>query len=78
MRVLPERARAEPGVGRSRTPGHVVSDISNPFFPEPVKSIETAAFEHGYDVVLSNTNYEPGRTPQYVRRFVERKAPASS
>jgi DNA-binding LacI/PurR family transcriptional regulator len=61
--------------GRSRTLGLVVSDISNPFFPELVKSIETAAFEHGYDVVLSNTNYEPERTSQYVRRFIERKAP---
>ncbi|HZI17289.1 MAG TPA: LacI family DNA-binding transcriptional regulator [Pyrinomonadaceae bacterium] len=60
--------------GRSRTLGLVVSDISNPFFPELVKAIETAAFEHGYDIVLSNTNYDPARTSQYVRRFIERKA----
>jgi DNA-binding LacI/PurR family transcriptional regulator len=60
--------------GRSRTLGLVVSDISNPFFPELVKAIETAGFEHGYDIVLSNTNYDPARTSQYVRRFIERKA----
>src|SRR5215213_3596466 len=59
--------------GRSQTLGLVVSDISNPFFPELVKSIEAAAFERGYDLVLSNTNYDPGRTSHYVRRFIERK-----
>ena len=59
--------------GRSRILGLVVSDISNPFFPELVKAIETAAFERGYDVVLSNTNYDPERTSRYVRRLIERK-----
>ena len=58
--------------GRSRTFGLVVSDISNPFFPEMVKSIEEAAYEGGYDVVLSNTNYDAARTSHYVRRFIER------
>lgn len=59
--------------GRSRTLGLLISDISNPFFPELVKSIETAAFERGYDVVLSNTNYDAERTSNYVRRIIERK-----
>ena len=59
--------------GRSHTLGLVISDIANPFFPELVKSIEDAAFEHGYDVVLSNTNYDPERTSRYVRRLIERK-----
>jgi DNA-binding LacI/PurR family transcriptional regulator len=59
--------------GRSHVIGLVVSDISNPFFPELVKSIETAAFERGYDVMLSNTNYDPERTSHYIRRFIERK-----
>ena len=59
--------------GRTHILGLVVSDISNPFFPELVKSIEAAAFERGYDVMLSNTNYDPERTSNYVRRFIERK-----
>ncbi|HEX8500004.1 MAG TPA: LacI family DNA-binding transcriptional regulator [Pyrinomonadaceae bacterium] len=59
--------------GRSQTLGLVVSDISNPFFPELVKSIEAAAFERGFDVILSNTDYDPDRTSHYVRRFIERK-----
>jgi LacI family transcriptional regulator len=59
--------------GRSQILGLLISDIANPFFPELVKSIEAAAYEHGYDVVLSNTNYDPARTSHYVRRLIERK-----
>lgn len=59
--------------GRSKIIGLVISDIANPFFPELVKSIEETAFERGYDVVLSNTNYDTERTSHYVRRFIERK-----
>jgi DNA-binding LacI/PurR family transcriptional regulator len=59
--------------GRSQMLGLLISDITNPFFPELVKSIEAAAYEHGYDVVLSNTNYESERTSHYVRRLIERK-----
>jgi LacI family transcriptional regulator len=59
--------------GNSRILGLVISDIANPFFPELVKSIETAAFERGYEVMLTNTNYDPERASHYVRRFIERK-----
>jgi LacI family transcriptional regulator len=59
--------------GRSHILGLLISDIANPFFPELVKSIESAAFERGYDVVLSNTNYDSERTSHYVKRLIERK-----
>src|SRR6266850_8115869 len=45
--------------GRSNMIGLLVSDISNPFFPELVKSIESAAFEHGFNILLFNTDYDP-------------------
>src|SRR5919205_4160267 len=51
--------------GRSNTLGLIISDISNPFLPELVKSIERAAFERGHDLILSNTNYEAARTSSY-------------
>ncbi len=59
--------------GRSQMLGVLVSDISNPFFPELVKSIEEAAFERGYDLLLLNTNYDAERTSDYVRRIIQRK-----
>ncbi len=57
--------------GRSNIIGLLVSDISNPFFPELVKSIEDAAFESGYNVILVNTNYDAKRAADYVRRLIE-------
>lgn len=59
--------------GRSNMLGLLISDISNPFFPEVVKAIESAAFERGYNVILLNTNYDPGRAADYVRRLGELK-----
>jgi LacI family transcriptional regulator len=50
-----------------------VSDISNPFFPELVKSIEVAASERGYDIILASSNYDASRTSDYVRRMVGRR-----
>lgn len=59
--------------GKSKIIGLVISDIANPFFPELVKAIEEAAYKRGFDVILSNTNYDTERTSHYVRRFIERK-----
>ncbi len=59
--------------GRSNIIGLLVSDISNPFFPELVKSVEGAAFERGYNVILVNTNYDAKRAADYVRRLIELK-----
>jgi len=56
-----------------RTLGIIVSDIENPFFPEIVKSFETRARQLGYDIILSDTNYDPRRTRQAADRMMEHK-----
>lgn len=62
--------------GRSRIVGLIVSDITNPFFPELVKGFEDAATESGYEVLLSNTQYDSARMATGVRRMLERKVDA--
>lgn len=57
--------------GQSRTLGLIISDITNPFFPDLVKSIQERALELGYDVIVLNTNYEPERDAPYVQRLLE-------
>src|SRR5204862_8074789 len=57
----------------SRTLGIIVSDIENPFFPEVVKSFEVRARQLGYDVILSDTNYDPRRTREAAERMMEHK-----
>jgi len=59
--------------GRSHMLGLVVSDLTNPFFPELVKGFEDVALQNGYDLLVASTNYDPARTALCVRRMIERK-----
>lgn len=61
------------GSGRSRLYGLIISDITNPFFPELVRSFEDAAVEQGQEIVIANTGYNPKRTEICVQRMLERK-----
>lgn len=60
-------------LGRSKMIGLLVSDISNPFFPEIIKSIEAAVFASGYHLILLNTNYEVELAVEYVQRLIQMK-----
>lgn len=59
--------------GRSRLLGVIVSDISNPFFPELLKSFELAASGKLYDLIVTSTDYETARMSACLRRMLERK-----
>jgi DNA-binding LacI/PurR family transcriptional regulator len=59
--------------GRSRILGLIVSDITNPFFPELVKGFEDVAIHNGYEILVSSTNYDSARMALCVRRMLERK-----
>jgi len=56
--------------GRSRLLGLIVSEIT---FPEVIQGFEDVAVEHGYDVLITSTNHDPGRMPLCVRRMLERR-----
>ncbi len=59
--------------GKSNILGLIVSDITNPFFPELVKGFEDVVVQHGYEVLVSSTNYDPERMALSVRRMLERQ-----
>ena len=59
--------------GRSRLLGLIVSDITNPFFPELVHSFEALATQQRYDLILTSTGYQTARMVDCVRRMLERK-----
>jgi LacI family transcriptional regulator len=59
--------------GRSRIFGLVVSEITNPFFPEIVQVFEDIAVEHGYEILLVSTVHDPKRMDLSVRRMIERR-----
>jgi LacI family transcriptional regulator len=60
--------------GRSRLLGLIVSEITNPFFPELIQGFEDIAVENGYEVLVSSTNYDPDRMSVCIRRMIERQA----
>lgn len=52
--------------GQSNTIGLILPDSANPYFAEIGQSIELAAFENGYSVILCNTEGDVGREDLYV------------
>ena len=59
--------------GRSRIFGLVVSEITNPFFPEIVQAFEDIAVQHNYEILLTSTVHNPKRMEIAVRRMIERR-----
>ncbi|WP_263368481.1 LacI family DNA-binding transcriptional regulator [Edaphobacter bradus] len=59
--------------GRSRILGLIISEITNPFFPELIQQFEDIAVENGYEVLIGSTNYDPERMTRVIRRMLERK-----
>jgi len=59
--------------GKSRIFGLIVSEITNPFFPEIVQTFEDLAVQHNYEILLTSTVHDPKRTELSVRRMIERR-----
>jgi DNA-binding LacI/PurR family transcriptional regulator len=59
--------------GRSRIFGLIVSEITNPFFPEIVQVFEDLAVQHNYEILLTSTVHDPKRMELAVRRMIERR-----
>ncbi len=59
--------------GRSRIFGLIVTEITNPFFPEVVQVFEDIAVQHNYEILLTSTAHDPKRVEMAVRRMLERR-----
>lgn len=59
--------------GRSRIFGLIVSEITNPFFPEIVQTFENLAVENNYEILVTSTVHDPKRMESSVRRMIERR-----
>ncbi len=69
----PNSAARSLGSGRSRVFGLIVSEITNPFFPEIVQTFENLAVQHNYEILLTSTVYDAKRMELAVRRMLERR-----
>jgi len=59
--------------GKSMLLGLIVSEITNPFFPELIHEFEQVAIARGYEILIGSTNYEPKTMERCARRMLERK-----
>jgi LacI family transcriptional regulator len=59
--------------GKSHLFGLIISDITNPFFPEIVRSFEEISLQNGFEVIVANTGYNSSRMAHSVRRMIQRK-----
>ncbi|MGC2463643.1 MAG: LacI family DNA-binding transcriptional regulator [Candidatus Acidiferrum sp.] len=59
--------------GRSRTFGLIVSEITNPFFPEIVHVFEETAIKHNYEILVTSTVHDTDRMKASVRRMLEHR-----
>ena len=73
LNFIPNTNARALGSGRSHLLGLIISDITNPFFPELVKAFEDFAISQGQEVLIGNTNYDPERTVHCVTRMLQRK-----
>jgi LacI family transcriptional regulator len=59
--------------GKSRLLGLIVSEITNPFFPELILEFEQMAVVHRYEILIGSTNHEPNQMERCACRMLERK-----
>ncbi|PYU79145.1 MAG: LacI family transcriptional regulator, partial [Acidobacteria bacterium] len=59
--------------GRSRIFGLIVSEITNPFFPELLRVFEETALQNNYEILLTSTVRDPERMKASVRPMLEHR-----
>ena len=59
--------------GRSRMLGHVVLDVSNPFFTDVARGAEEEAHGAGLAVILCNTDERPDKERRYLELLEEQR-----
>ncbi len=59
--------------GKSRTLGMIASNLENPFFFDIFRVLEAEAHDHGYEIVVANTDYSPEQLVRSVRLMIGRR-----
>jgi len=61
------------GSGRTRLIGLIITDITNPFFPDMVRSFELTAVGHGYEILMASLSDDPASVDRCMKRMLERR-----
>ena len=73
MGFVPNLSARSLSMGRSHMFGIIISDITNPFFPDLVQRFTELAEKRGFAVLISHTNYEVERANLAIDRMLAQK-----
>lgn len=73
MRFVPNGSATTLKYGRSSTYGLIIPDITNPFFPEFIRSFEGILVEQNQDMLMATTDYHYSQMQQTIRRMLIRQ-----
>lgn len=73
LNYLPNRQARALVTGKSKLLGLIVSEITNPFFPELIQEFEREAVQRGYEILIGSTGHDPAKMEICVRRMLERQ-----
>jgi LacI family transcriptional regulator len=57
---------------QTKTIGLIISDITNPFYPELARGVEDKANETGYNVIICNTDNDINKEEKYLNMMAEK------
>jgi len=58
---------------RTHTIGMIMPDITNPFFPAVVRGAEDVLNQHGYTLIVGNSDSDTQKEERYYRTFIARR-----
>lgn len=73
VKFFPNNSATTLKYGRSGTYGLIIPDITNPFFPEFIKSFEGIVVGNDKEMLMATTDFHSGRMQQSIRRMLIRK-----
>jgi LacI family transcriptional regulator len=57
----------------TKTIGLIICDITNPFYPDIVKSIENQANKNDFNIILCNSDYKPEKEIRYLNILIGKR-----
>jgi DNA-binding LacI/PurR family transcriptional regulator len=73
MAYVPNSSARWLSLGKSRQFGVIISDITNPFFPELIHTFNELALQHKYGTIVAHTSYNPSRMESAIQSMLEQK-----
>lgn len=70
LKFIPNGSATTLKYGRSNTYGLIIPDITNPFFPEFVRSFESILAETNYNMLVATTASQPKRMQKTIHRML--------